>query len=144
MVTLIDKLEEGKRWELTFDLGAFSQQGRRMIVAGSFNGWSTGVRRVRNGFVAAGRKDNFVKLVLPAGDYEYKYYDLAKGEWMEVESHPELYRGFYWDYVRNPFGTLNCVVHVPHGGTLLPHEEIALGGGAGGLLDCRRHGKQII
>ena len=83
MVTLIDRLEDRKTWELTFDLGAFSQQGRRMIVAGSFNGWATRVRRVRSGFVAAGRKDNFVKLVLPAGDYEYKYYDLAKGEWME-------------------------------------------------------------
>ena len=116
MVTLIDRLEDGKTWELTFDLGAFSQQGRRMIVAGSFNGWATRVRRVRSGFVAAGRKDNFVKLVLPAGDYEYKYYDLAKGEWMEVDRHPELYRGFYWDYVINPFGTLNCVVHVPPGG----------------------------
>ncbi len=116
MVTLIDRLEDGKRWELTFDLGAFSQQGRRMIVAGSFNEWSTNVRRVRSGFVVAGRKDNFVKLVLPAGDYEYKYYDLAKGEWMEVERHPELYRGFYWDYVRNSFGTLNCVVHLPPAG----------------------------
>ena len=113
MVISIDKVVEGGGWELTFDLGSFSQQGRRMIVSGSFNGWSTSVRRVRNGFVVAGRKDNFVKLVLPAGDYEYKYYDLAKGEWMEVERHPELYRGFFWDYVRNSFGTLNCVVQVP-------------------------------
>ena len=121
MVTLIDRLEDGKRWELTFDLGAFSQQGRRMIVAGSFNEWSTNVRRVRNGFVLAGRKDNFVKLVLPAGDYEYKYFDVAKGEWMEVERHPELYRGFYWDYVRNSFGTLNCVVHVPPAGVAGGH-----------------------
>ena len=116
MVVSIDRLGDGERWELTFDLGAFPQDGRRMIVTGSFNGWATSVRRARSGFVEAGRRDSFVKLALGAGDYEYKYYDLAKGEWMEVERHPELYRGYYWDYARNAFGTLNCVVRVPPGG----------------------------
>ena len=113
MVIDIEQRAGREEWVLTFDLGRFPQAGRRVVVTGSFSGWATDLRRARNGFVAAGRRDSFVRLALPAGVYEYKYYDLAAGEWLEVERHAELYRGYYWDYVRNPFGTLNCIVRVP-------------------------------
>ena len=112
MVTNVAPSQTGTCWEVTCDLGAFSQEGRRLLVAGSFNDWSTRFAPARNGFVER-RPSRAVKHVLPPGVHEYKYFDLAAGEWLEVDRHPELYRGFFWDYVRNPFGTLNCVVRVP-------------------------------
>ncbi len=116
MVTSINMLERGDLWEVTFDLGGFSQEGRRVVVTGSFNGWATHVKRSRNGFVEHRRRDNAVKFRMGRGVHEYKYYDLAQGAWLEAEDHPELYRGFYWDYVRNSFGTMNCVIRIPQEG----------------------------
>lgn len=116
MVVAVERKADGTGWVLTFDVGGFRQEGRRMAVAGTFNGWATGLSRARSGFVEAGRRASRAAIELPEGTYEYKYYDMASGEWMEIERHPELYRGCWSDYVRNPFGTLNCVVRVPPGG----------------------------
>jgi len=38
--------------------------------------------------------------------------DSASEEWMEIEAHPEIYRGYEWDYTWNSFGTKNCVLRV--------------------------------
>ncbi len=112
MITTIHKIPASGWYELTFDLGSFPHAGRRMIVTGEFSDWATSICRKRTGFIAARDDTNTVKLTLPPGEYQYKYYDIAHGEWMEIERYPEIYRGFHWDYIRNPFGTLNCIIRL--------------------------------
>ncbi len=114
MITHIQLVSGRNLYELTFDLGDFEQTGRQMIVTGDFSCWSIEPPRNRNGFIAAHCPQRTFTLQLPSGRYEYKYYDLIRREWMEVERYPEIYRGYHWDYWRNPFGTMNCVIQVPH------------------------------
>jgi hypothetical protein len=114
MVVSLTKAGAGE-YLAVFDLGRFTQEGRRMIVTGSFVGWQTEPETMgpRNGFVSIYRKENTAEILLPPGRYEYKYYDLAENEWMEIDRYPEIYRGYFWDYVWNEFGTLNCQLTVP-------------------------------
>lgn len=112
MITQMNKIANTQLFEVEFDLGNFSQAGRQMIVTGDFNDWTLQQSPRTSGFVATQRTMNTFTLKLPIGSYEYKYYDLVHQEWMEVERYPDIYRGFYWDYVVNPYGTMNCIVHV--------------------------------
>lgn len=112
MITCIQKVSAGELFEVEFDLGEFSQHGRQMIVTGEFSDWAVQPSARASGFVAPQQAMNTITLRLLRGSYEYKYYDLQHSEWMEVERYPEIYRGYHWDYVRNPYGTMNCIVHV--------------------------------
>ncbi len=112
MITQINK-EMGKHlFEVEFDLGDFSQHGRQMIVTGEFSEWAIQPSSRTSGFVAPHRPMNTITLRLPSGSYQYKYYDLQQAEWMEVDRYPEIYRGYHWDFIRNPYGTLNCIIHL--------------------------------
>ena len=100
-------------YEVTFDLGRFEQMQRHMLVAGSFNDWMTNYDQPKVGFAKIRVKASIISITLPPGEYEYKYYDAAQKEWMEIEERPEIYRGYEWDYIWNPFGTKNCVLRIP-------------------------------
>lgn len=113
MITAICILSNRRRYQVTFDLGVFDQTGRRMIVAGSFNNWAIRIPNARSGFVDLVSEHQTVAMELLPGTYEYKYYDMAHAEWMEVARYPEIYRGYHWDYTANPFGTLNCIIRLP-------------------------------
>ncbi len=113
MVTDIQHDGERGRFLITFDLGDFANNGRQLLVAGSFNSWSTSHEQKGSGFIHTGRSARLVTIELPPGYYEYKYYDEKKSEWMEIEVHPSLYHrqdvhNFKW----NPFGTKNCVLNL--------------------------------
>jgi hypothetical protein len=84
-----------------------------MLVAGSFNNWRVSYDQPRIGFAHISVKASRITIRLPAGIYEYKYYDAVRQEWMEIEHRPEIYRGYEWDYCWNVFGTKNCVLRVP-------------------------------
>lgn len=112
MITRIHRVGDRNLFEVEFDLGAFSQQGRQMIVTGEFSDWAIQPSSRTSGFVAPHRPMNTIALRLPGGSYQYKYYDLQHSEWMEVDRYPEIYRGFHWDFIWNPFGTLNCIIRL--------------------------------
>ncbi len=112
MITQMNKVADTELYEVEFNLGHFSQQGRQMIVTGDFINWTLQPAPRASGFVATQGTSNTFSHKLPVGSYEYKYYDLLHAEWMEIDRYPDIYRGFYWDYVINPYGTMNCIVHV--------------------------------
>ncbi len=111
MVIAVQKKPFSNLYLVTFDLGCFHLADRDMMVVGTFNDWSV-TKAMRSGLVQLNEHSPTLIMPLLAGDYEYKYYDAAHREWLEIEDEPEVYRGFHWDYSWNVFGTKNCVLRV--------------------------------
>jgi len=113
LVISVKPILNTETYEITFDLGRFEQMKRHMLVAGTFNHWMTDYDHPKGGFAKISVKASTITITLKPGIYEYKYYDSASEEWMEIEEYPEIYRGYEWDYIWNTFGTKNCVLSIP-------------------------------
>ena len=73
-------------------------EAKTVCIAGKFNAWDTSSTPMKK------EKDGTwrIKLKLPPGKYEYKYF--VDGAWASDQKCSEL--------VPNPFGTNNCVISV--------------------------------
>ncbi len=82
---------------VTFQLAANPKSD--VFIAGTFNNWDSARHRMKD---ARGTGKYSITLVLPKGQYEYKY--VVNGSWM-VD--PECQ-----NWVRNSLGTLNSLITV--------------------------------
>lgn len=112
MVTEISYSHAKNCYEVTFNPYRYQIQRRRLLLTGSFSCWNyeqSGVAGLYLGNVEPGP----VTLEMEPGTYEYKYYDLEADAWLEIPHEPEIYWGEPQDYRHNPYGTLNCHLHLP-------------------------------
>ncbi len=108
MVTQVEWIPKTGRFRVTFDLGRFQTAERKVVVAGTFNDWSTRHEEPALGFFHRAAGSNRAVVELPPGYYEYKYYDVTRQAWLEIEAEPEIYRYGGENFCGNPFGTKNC------------------------------------
>ena len=111
MHTTIKKKVRKKEYEVTFSPEDFQYDAGSIKLVGSFNGWDTqaddkayALTRGRN------KKFKSIKLTLPAGEYEYKYYNPESGCFIEPGEAPGLYGD---EQVGNAFGTANARLVLP-------------------------------
>lgn len=82
----------------TTEFKLYAPQARKVILAGSFNNWSTKTVSAKKD-----TKGNWTaKISLKPGRHEYKF--LVDGSWI---TDPRCH-----NYTTNSFGTQNCVVEV--------------------------------
>lgn len=115
MVTYIQEIPGTGSFAVTFNLGLFEGRDSNLVVAGTFNEWSTCYEPTSTGVVYTPRHHKEMTVELPPGYHEYKYYDATHGQWVEYEAHPELYYGRHHLFIYNPFGTRNCVLDLRTG-----------------------------
>ena len=111
MHTTIKKKLRNKEYEVTFSLGDFQSDSEAIKLAGTFNGWNTA--DADEGFVLTkGRNKKFktLKVTLPAGEYEYKYFDLGGARFIDLHEAPAIYGD---EQVSNEFGTTNAKLSLP-------------------------------
>jgi len=108
MHTTIKKKLRKHEYEVTFSLGDFQCDSDTIKLAGTFNGWNTAEGETE--FVLTkGRNKKFknLKITLPAGEYEYKYFDLGGNCFIDS---PVIYGD---EQVANGFGTMNAKLSLP-------------------------------
>jgi len=93
------RTEENK---ITFEY--FAPEAKQVVLAGSFNGWSTTETTLKKDRSGRWR----VSLDLRPGRYEYRY--LVDGKWQNDQNNHNC--------VRNPFGSQNSVIEVPSNRTM--------------------------
>ncbi|RME20474.1 MAG: glycoside hydrolase [Deltaproteobacteria bacterium] len=76
-----------------------AEPGSKVFVAGTFNGWDTTKKQLKD---RTGKGDYQATLLLPPGEYEYKF--LVNGDWHVDPENP------HW--VTNEFGTLNNILRI--------------------------------
>lgn len=111
MHTTIKKKLRKKEYEVTFSLGDFQCDADAIKLSGTFNGWNTAETETEY-VMAKGRNKKFknIKLTLPAGEYEYKYFDLSGHRYIDRAEVPAIYGD---DQVQNEFGTTNAKLSLP-------------------------------
>ncbi len=110
MHTTIKKKLRKKEYEVTFSLGDFQSDSSAIKLSGNFNGWNTAQE---DDFVLTkGRNKKFksLKVTLPAGEYEYKYFDLEGQHFIDSHEAPAIYGD---EQVANEFGTTNAKLSLP-------------------------------
>lgn len=110
MVTDIQRNEATGGFAITFDLGQFEGRASELIVAGSFNHWAIEAMPHTTGIVYTPRHLKQTTIELPPGYYEYKYYNVTRARWMEIDQQPKLYHGPHHHFCDNVFGTKNCIL----------------------------------
>jgi 1,4-alpha-glucan branching enzyme len=76
----------------------YAPKAKKVYLAGKFNGWNTSSLPMKKG----GDGNWFVKVMLPPGKHEYKYF--VDNAWSENVSGVDM--------MPNAFGTANCVMDV--------------------------------
>lgn len=111
MHTNIKKKVLKKEYEVTFNTGDFQGGGDTLKLVGSFNGWDTATDDEKF-LLKKGRNKKFknLKLNLPAGEYQYKYFDPQANAFVNHEEVPSLYPE---GWVSNEFGTHNAQLSLP-------------------------------
>ncbi len=110
MHTSIKKKVRNKEYEVTFSPESFQCDAGSIKLLGSFNGWNPQADETYTLTKGRNKKFKSIKLTLPAGDYEYKYYDPEAACFIEPANAPELYGDVK---VGNSFGTLNARLELP-------------------------------
>ena len=109
--TSIKQKVRKKEYEVTFSAENFPDGPDRIKLVGSFNGWDTRADEASYTLLKGrNKKYKSIKLSLPAGSYEYKYFDPASECFIEYGSAPGLYGD---DAVGNEFGTTNALLDLP-------------------------------
>ena len=108
MVIAVQKNPHTGYFHVTFSLRQFRGASRRIVIAGTFNAWSTEYVPPTSGIVHAPDRDKAITIELPPGYHEYKHYDASRQCWMEIEREPDIYHAEDQPFTGNPFGTLNC------------------------------------
>ena len=111
MHTTIKKKLRKKEYEVTFSLGDFQSECDAIKLSGSFNGWNTAEDETEY-ILTKGRNKKFksIKVTLPAGEYEYKYFDLSNQCYLSPDEAPAIYGE---EQVHNEFGTTNAKLSLP-------------------------------
>jgi hypothetical protein len=110
MHTTIKKKLRKKEYEVTFSLGDFQSESDAIKISGNFNGWNTAEEKEY--ILTKGRNKKFknLKVTLPAGEYEYKYFDLSGHRYIDRNEAPAIYGE---EQVQNEFGTTNARLSLP-------------------------------
>ena len=111
MHTTIKKKLRKHEYEVTFSLGDFQCESDAIKLAGTFNGWDT-AEGDKEYVLTKGRNKKFknLKVTLPAGEYEYKYFDLGGSHFIDSHEAPAIYCD---EQVQNEFGTTNAKLSLP-------------------------------
>lgn len=111
MHTTIKKKLRKKEYEVTFSLGDFPSESDAIKLSGNFNGWNTNEDETEY-ILTKGRNKKFknLKVTLPAGEYEYKYFDLSSHYFIDSDEAPAIYNN---EQVPNSFGTTNAKLSLP-------------------------------
>ena len=111
MHTSVKKKLRKQEYEVTFSLGDFQCASDAIKLTGTFNGWST-AEGENEYILTKGRNKKFknLKVTLPAGEHEYKYFDLTEQRFIDPYETPAIYGD---DRVHNEFGTANAKLVLP-------------------------------
>lgn len=111
MHTNIKKKVLKKEYEITFSAGDFQDGGDAIKLVGSFNNWDTSGNDEQY-LMQKGRNKKYknIKLTLPAGEYQYKYFDPAANAYIDHENAPSLYGN---EWIPNEYGTWNSLLSLP-------------------------------